>query len=138
MLTSLPPEQVMALTVWAEARGEPLVGRRAVAWVIRNRADHPGWWGRDITDVCLKPKQFSCWNHGDPQYKRLIDPATRDRSDVKALVELCREVLASTSADDDPTSGCNHYCTKAVKGTTVWAKDKTPVTVIGNHCFFRL
>ena len=35
---------IMALTVWAEARGEPVDGQRAVAWVLRNRAAKPGWW----------------------------------------------------------------------------------------------
>ncbi|MBK8184730.1 MAG: hypothetical protein IPK63_18385 [Candidatus Competibacteraceae bacterium] len=38
----------MALTVWAEALwGELRMGQRAVAWVIRNRYENPGWWSRN-------------------------------------------------------------------------------------------
>lgn len=138
MIASLPPLIVMALTVWGEARGEPPAGQRAVAWTIRNRADHPCWWGRDLTDVCLKPYQFSCWNHNDPNYPRLINEATRGRPDFKAVRLICESVMLSTSADDDPTNGADHYCTRAVAAKTSWTHGRVPVAEIGNHLFYRL
>ena len=36
---------LLARTVWGEARGECFRGKLAVAWVARNRAEHPRWWG---------------------------------------------------------------------------------------------
>ena len=63
------------------------------AWVIRNRADNPRWWGNDITDVCLKKYQFSCWNHNDPNYPRLTNEATRVRPDFQAGYVVCTAVL---------------------------------------------
>lgn len=138
MLVSLPPVVVMALTVWGEARGESAAGQKAVAWVIRNRVDNPGWWGRDLTGVCLKPYQFSCWNHNDPNYPRLVNEATRARPDFKAIRLICEAVLLSGSADDDPTNGADHYCTRAVAAKTSWAQDQAPVAEIGAHLFYRL
>ncbi|MGH3756111.1 MAG: cell wall hydrolase, partial [Pseudonocardiaceae bacterium] len=61
--------EVMGRTLYGEARGEPFDGLVAVAWVIRNRAESPRWWGRDVKGVCLHPLQFSCWNETDPNRK---------------------------------------------------------------------
>lgn len=57
---------ILARTIYGEARGEPWEGKIAVAWVVRNRAERGGWWGDTIREVCLKPWQFSCWNETDP------------------------------------------------------------------------
>lgn len=135
---------VMALTVWAEARGEPEVGQRAVAWVIRNRFENPGWWseiagGRDHTlaAVCFCPWQFSCWNKNDPNRWRLEDPKTQLREDYVAIRKLCQSVLVEAPIHD-PTAGADHYCTKSVVAKTRWARRRTPVATIGHHQFFRI
>lgn len=64
---------VLARTIWAEARGEGMAGQVAVGWAIRNRVDadlgHDGkadWWGEGYVGVCKAPWQFSCWNKNDP------------------------------------------------------------------------
>lgn len=138
---------IMALTVWAEARGESKEGQKAVAWVIRNRYENPGWWSRQrgdgiqddtIAAVCLDPYQFSCWNPSDPNRFRLDSPKTRERPDYLAIRDLCREVLESTSHDEDPTEGSDHYCTTAIARYTRWARGRKPVVVIGNHQFYRI
>jgi N-acetylmuramoyl-L-alanine amidase len=62
---------VLARTLWGEARGEGLAGMVAVAWSIRNRVEDgkdKSWWGEGYTGVCQKPYQFSCWNKNDPNY----------------------------------------------------------------------
>ena len=137
----------MALTVWAEARGESERGQRAVAWVIRNRFAQPGWWSRERGDgipddtlaaVCRDPYQFSCWNPADPNRSRLDNPRTQERPDYLAILAICRSVMAAKTADDDPTSGCDHYCTTAVARQTRWARGRAPVVVIGNHQFYRI
>ena len=136
----------MALTVWAEARGELPSGQKAVAWVIRNRWENPRWWSRQrgdgipddtIAAVCRDPYQFSCWNSGDPQSKRLKDPATLNLSDVQDIRVLCEKVL-SESLDDDLTNHADHYCTRWVAHKTKWAKERTPVAKIGSHWFYRI
>ena len=136
----------MALTVWAEARGELTAGQKAVAWVIRNRWENPRWWSRQrgdgipddtITAVCRDPCQFSCWNPSDPQSKRLKDPATLRRIDVLRIRDICVNVL-DESLDNDPSNHADHYCTKAVAPNTRWARGRTPVAEIGNHLFYRL
>lgn len=68
-----------AKTIWAEARGEPLEGQIAVANVILNRARQGGWWGDDVVKVCRKPKQFSCWNNGDPNRAKMNGLGLVDR-----------------------------------------------------------
>lgn len=137
---------IMALTVWAEARGEGDAGMAAVAWVIRHRWENPGWWSRNrgdgiaddtITAVCVDPFQFSCWNPSDPNYPRLLNAATQKRSDYKRARTLCEQVL-SAPAEDDPVKGADHYCTKAVVRHTRWARGRTPVKVLGNHQFYRI
>ena len=45
-----------------EARGEGRTGLDMVMTVIWNRA---GGKTENLADVCLKPKQFSCWNDID-------------------------------------------------------------------------
>jgi len=62
---------ILARTLWGEARGESLAGQIAVAWTIRNRVNDgnaKSWWGEGYTGVCQKPYQFSCWNSTDPNY----------------------------------------------------------------------
>ena len=137
---------MMALTVWAEARGEGPDGIAAVAWVIRNRFENPGWWSRQrgdgisddtIAAVCLDPYQFSCWNPADPNRKKLLSPTTKDRADFKFCRKICEQVMTSSNADD-LVKGADHYCTKAVVRHTRWARGRTPVKVIGSHHFYRI
>src|SRR3546814_2812197 len=80
----------LARTVFGEARGEPMPGKIAVAWCIRNRVEldlhddgKPDWWGEGYTAVCRKSWQFSCWNENDPNLPKLRsvtldDPGFRD------------------------------------------------------------
>ena len=137
---------VMALTVWAEARGESVRGQKAVAWVIKNRWQHPRWWSRQrgdgiqddtISAVCRDPWQFSCWNPHDPNRRALDDPKTQGRVDFQRIRALCEQVLEE-SAHDDPTGRADHYCTQSVARFTRWAKGRKPVSVVGNHNFYRL
>lgn len=65
---------ILARTLWGEARGEGLAGQIAVAWTIRNRVNDgkaKSWWGEGYAGVCQAPYQFSCWNKNDPNYQFL-------------------------------------------------------------------
>ena len=54
-------EQALAVTIWGEARGEPIEGKIGVAMVMRNRliAQYRG--ARTDVDVCTAHAQFSAW-----------------------------------------------------------------------------
>lgn len=58
-------QNIVAYTIWQEARGEGETGMRAVASVIYNRAGghHP----YQFVNVIKKPKQFESWSHLSPK-----------------------------------------------------------------------
>ncbi len=122
---------ILAKTIWAEARGEPLEGQIAVANVILNRARQGGWWGDTVPGVCLKPKQFSCWNEGDPNRARMDGLELQDRAFARAV-----SVAAGACAGDmaDITGGATHYHTAAIAPS--WAAGHEPSARVGNHVFY--
>lgn len=133
----LPETEILARTLYGEARGEDLAGIEAVACVILNRvafAKSRGryWWGNSIKQVCLKPGQFSCWNEHDPNRKKLLAVNPRD-----GAYRLCKRIANRAVAGDfpDATEGATHYHTHAVD--PYWARGHVPVAEIGNHLFYR-
>ena len=129
---TLDEVDVLTRTVYGEARGESVDGQAAVAWVIRNRAAAGrGYMGRTIKEVCLKPKQFSCWNSSDPNRKQLLTLDTNDQL-YKSIRKVVEEVLNGTR--DDKTQGSLHYHAKTIKPS--WTNGKTSVVTIGNHLFY--
>ncbi len=120
-------------TVWGEARGEIHEGWIAVAWVIRNRVENPGWWGNDVTSVCKKPWQFSCWNESDPNRLKLLDLSVSDTL-YQSILSVVKDVFDGTT--QDPTSGADFY--KVIICEANWAVGKTPVAIIGNQQFYKL
>ena len=122
------PQQIVAITILAEARGEGERGMYAVACVIAQRAIE----GKTRPDlVCIAPAQFSCWNPADPQYKRLSKLLAIPQSDyalklVDNLSKLKRSYVGYA----------NHYHTHTVAPS--WSRGKAPVKIIGGHRFFKL
>lgn len=145
--------EILARTIYGEARGEPLRGRVAVAWVIlnRTRADigadgKPDWWGEGIIGVCCKPWQFSCWNENDPNRAKLTAVSLDDDvfRECHAIATLTAKVAGKGDADleplfSDPTGGAVAYVTRALldRNPPAWARDRAPDAWIGNHAFFR-
>lgn len=130
---------VLARTLWGEARGEGPHGMEAVASVVLNRvavAQANGgayWWGADIISVCQKPYQFSCWNRSDPSYARLQEVDERNIHFATAL-RISRRAVAGTLVDR--TDGADHYHADYVAPD--WAKGQTPTATIGHHIFYML
>lgn len=129
---------VLARTLWGEARGEPAAGIEAVASVILNRvaiakAKGRYWWGNDVISVCQKPYQFSCWNRSDPSYRKLL--AVTDKNiHFATCLRIARRALAG--ALPDLTRGATHYHADYVSPD--WARGETPTLIIGRHLFYRL
>ena len=129
---------VLARTLWGEARGEGSTGMEAVASVILNRVDvakqrNGYWWGNTIIQVCQKPYQFSCWNKQDPNFKKLSSVTEDDMHFATALRVARRAVLGFIK---DATGGATHYHTLAI--SPYWAKDQKPTARIGHHVFYKI
>lgn len=129
---------VLARTLWGEARSEGVQGIEAVASVILNRVEIARklggyWWGNDIIQVCQKQYQFSCWLKSDVQYSRVVSVDENDKYFVTCKRVARRAVLGLLV---DSTRGASHYHADYVDPS--WA-DKSKVTVkIGRHIFYRL
>lgn len=130
---------ILARTVWGEARGEGSAGMQAVAAVIVNRvkvADAHGgkfWWGNSIIGVCQKPYQFSCWNDNDPNRAKLMGITESDIHFATAI-RIARRAVAGVL--DDPTHGATHYHAAGI--TPPWTWGEKPLAVIGRHIFYRV
>lgn len=130
---------VLARTLWGEARGEGVQGMEAVAGVILNRvavAQARGgkfWWGGDLIQVCQKPYQFSCWNRSDPNFRKLQDVDATDLYFATAQ-RIARRAVEGVLSDQ--TGGATHYHERSI--TPNWAKGVVPCATIGRHIFYRL
>ncbi len=128
---------LLAGLVWGEARGESSEGKRAVAWVVRNRVNNPdpkrfgdGWHG-----VILKPFQFSCFLANDANSRKILNPVEYSSATIWAE---CYAAAACVyfAAVPDPTAKADHYHTAGV--SPAWSRGRTPTVVIGAHRFFHL
>lgn len=129
---------VLARTLYGEARNQSREGLQAVANVILNRvsAAKSGttkWWGTDIISVCKKPYQFSCWNASDPNCK-IIKEITSDNVIFRICIDIATK--ASNGMLPDITNGATSYYAKSMKTPPPWAKNKVPCTIIRDHIFF--
>lgn len=124
---------ILARTLWGEARGEGADGMRAVAAVIMNRVKRGGWWGRTVEEVCRKPYQFSCWNRDDPNFAKMRSVNASDLTFAAARRIARRAVYGVLK---DPVAGADHY--HAAGASPVWACREKPVAVVGRHVFYRL
>jgi len=136
--------QRVAATLWAEARSEPVQGIIAVANVIRNRAQKPGWWGSGYSGVCLQKDQFSCWTPagGQRNYDRLLGLMQQFSAGTPITDPAVRECIgiAHLAIGDylrDNTKGSTHYIVATMTPRPKWAQGHTPVIQVGNHSFYR-
>lgn len=129
-------------TVIGEARGQGFMGQVAVAWVIRNRAQHARWWGGpDWESVCLQPWQFSCWNENNPNLDLLKRLTVGDIFGGEIFRQCTRAVLSVYDAViPDPTGHATHYvvtsCLKDPDLRPAWADELKFTRAIGDHSFF--
>ena len=123
---------VLARTLWGEARGEGPQGMEAVTCVVMNRVKRAAThFGTSVKDCCQKPFQFSCWNERDPNRARLLAVTTADTDFAQALAIAARAVGGALT---DVTAGATHYHTRAVRPD--WAAGKTPCFELGSHLFY--
>ena len=119
-------QQIVALTILAEARGEGVRGMEAVAMVIKQRMINRS---QTAQQVCLAPKQFQCWTGKDIDDLQHLwqSPAAPDAIKV---------VRRFGKLDPAVIGYADHYCTVNIE--PFWAIAQVPVVVIGNHTFYKL
>lgn len=128
------PIDILARTIWGEARNQGRIGMEAVASVIMQRAQNPRWWGSDVVSCCQKPRQFSCWNPGDPNRAKMLRVTEQDPTFATALV-VARDALAGRLTDR--THGADSYANLGIC-SPAWAEPDKVTCKIGDHTFFRM
>lgn len=129
-----------ARTLCQEARGEPLEGQQAVAWVLRNRlAD--GRWGASLASVCLWHAQFSGWwcPRGTPAYRDPNFAYACDMRDDDPMLIAMSQVLATVlaaEADADPTKKATHYYAESI-APPAWTKGAIFCGQFGKQRFYK-
>lgn len=136
--------QVLACTLYGEARSEPTEGIIAVACVIRNRAHAPRWWGNGYREVCLKASQFSCWSPegGAGNHQKLENLVANLNQGVvtDSRYKECAWIATGVINDwcRDVTSGADHYHVAGMTPRPSWAQAHSPIKQVAKHVFYRL
>jgi N-acetylmuramoyl-L-alanine amidase len=112
---------LMAQIVYAESRSEPYNGKVAVASVILNRLESPGF-PKTIEQVIKQKAAFSCLRNGE------ID-VVPDKMSYQAVLDALK--------GKDPTNNAVFFYNPKI-ATSAWMKQVTKKNIkpIGNHVFF--
>lgn len=125
--TEAQTANAIARTLWAEARSEGEFGIRMVASVIYNRA---GGEASRMYRVVTKPKQFSCWNAGEPRVE------VRTPGDIQAW-DICVGVAWDlVRGRFIPITEATHF-EKAGGKVPRWATRMRLVRTYGRHNFYK-
>jgi cell wall hydrolase len=139
--TALTPRDAVALTLWGEARNEPVDGIIGVANVIRHRQMKTG---RSWKSVVHQRLQFSCWwpQGGAENYERVIGLARRivtGQSITQVSWQECDWIAEGLMLGRfrDNVQGARHYLTTALleADPPTWVRSGRPVAEIGRHTF---
>lgn len=138
---------ILAKTLWGEIRGSVDSAPERVenvAHVILNRFQNNYRSGGTIASVCLRHKQYSCWNPGT-KARRQLDALSATDPTLLKLTDIARAVLAARLGGTPPRAelagSVHHYYAPAAMdppgSVPKWARGKTPTLNDGRHLFFR-
>jgi len=119
---------ILARTLYGESVPYNAEDAQAIASVVMNRVRMRNW-PATVSEVCLQPYQFSCWNVSDPNRAR-IAKASGDWFD--RCIEIAKAAVEKRL--DDPTNQSTHYHTPRV--TPKWSRNKKAVYQTAGHLFF--
>lgn len=127
---------ILAKTIYGEARGESPMGKMAIACVVMNRYKAKKWFSRptiaETCQYCVKGSkwhQFSCWNEGDPSFKAIQKATEVQLAPYKEIAEKFVD-----GVEKDFLCGACHY--HAINVYPKWAFQKQPDFLIGHHLFY--
>jgi spore germination cell wall hydrolase CwlJ-like protein len=122
--------RIISYTLYAEARGEPLEGKRAVAAVIQTRARLSN---TSLVDACLKDKQFSCWNELSAVPDFFVSGEGMKPADIMARSD-CYSIAWVVLSSPRKWRYLTHFYNPA-KATPSWANSLRGKKTIGGHVF---
>lgn len=120
-----------ARIAWGEARGEPEGGMQAVLNVMANRKNDPRF-PRSLVGVAKQPFQFSAYNDGNPNKKKLelVAETNPEYRRAKRLAAWAQIGLLK-----DITGGATYFHSNSIE-RPAFLKDAEVSAVIGNHIFY--
>jgi len=138
----LPDAQLMALTIYGEARGESREGKIAVGSVILERVEHRKWDGETIQEVCLMPWQFSCFLPDDPNFPALKfiaedwDTKITRSPDLQECFNIAAMLLSGVIARTPEIAAAHATQYKTINCRAAWASKMTKIVTVGAHEFY--
>ncbi len=117
------------VTVFQEAEGEPLEGKRAVAEVIQRRMKRKFMSDGTVAGTVLKRLQFSGMNSDSANRIRSFKIDSSDPN-----VDDCVRAWHDAERGPDIVPGACHYFNPSLCSPK-WARGATIVAQIGNHRF---
>lgn len=120
---------IMARTLYGESAPNDQTDAKLIASVIMTRVKKKNW-PDTPSGVCLQPWQFSCWNPGDPNRKRIQTAAG-------PWFEQCKAIARAAYGGDNEylPMELTHYYANYVRKPK-WAKGKKPSITNGVHIYF--
>jgi N-acetylmuramoyl-L-alanine amidase len=134
--------ETLARTLYGEARGEftrtdgGMAALNAVANVVMNRVKRQTWFGQSISQVCLKPYQFSCWNASDPNRPLMLQADPNEDPVFGICLLVAQKVMEGQWPD--LTKNSDHYYAVWMDRAPKWAVGHKPTVKIGQHVFYCL
>lgn len=122
----------LALNVYHEARGEPMIGQYAVAHVVINRVQDDMW----PDDVCSVVKDGYRKGNNKCAFSWYCDGQSDKPTEARAWL-IAQNVAADvlSGAVEDITYGSTHYHATYVRPW--WAKHYSKTVSYGSHIFYR-
>jgi spore germination cell wall hydrolase CwlJ-like protein len=135
--------QVVGMTIWAEARAEPIEGEIAVGCVIRNRLLRPKRFADTWAGVCLAKWQFSCWipQGGEQNYRMLMAKCEAALAGTQPWPKQQLWIAAGIitgELEEDRVHGADHYYASWMSTPPKWSEGLTPTAIIGVHRFYKV
>jgi N-acetylmuramoyl-L-alanine amidase len=137
-------QDILARTIYGEARGQGRAAMENVASVIMNRwklrQDGSGYKsfgpvGATVAEICLAPKQFSCWNENDPNAAVCRQVTTADAT-FRAALDVAGNAI--DGALEDKTGGADHYFASSMASLPKWADSTLETLKDAGHRFLKL
>lgn len=134
--TAIQAANIIAKTLFSEARGEGTKGIDAVASVILNRGNSNP---QSYPEVCLKKKQFSCWNNLKDRtpktYVSKIPASVANNPKDAEMWKYCQKVAGDLLTKNFNSTIGNRNAYHTTKVTPSWDHAMLNKTTIGNHVF---
>lgn len=127
-------EEILARTLWGEARNDSEAFMQGVASVVMNRLRRKVWWGSTLRQVCTGGGQFPCWQPRNALYPQMTSRQPPADAAYARALEIARKALTSSLPDN--TFGATHYCPIWLSPLPPWAAGKQPRETIGAYAFY--